>query len=776
MAKYPWLKSPFTLLGIVIAAVIISLACGDMGFDDYYTSSFFPPEITHDEKFNEFFCTPDPLYVSSRKDGYITDFNEVNIDEWSAYFQKQVTDMDLDYILYKARSGEIDSLIFSIKKSGFYPVGNKLRDNSILKIKDTRSALDFLYYMGFAKRCEKYGTYEYQYWYDDRDSNKDPRKDVAGMNALIAGGLKQMTNPKNNFVKQRYVFQLLRLYYISKQYDKCVQFYAQQKTLLETNANSMKYRTMGYAAGAYYGEKNFAQSDYLYSLIYANSDIMRVSAYFSFHPQEEKDWNQTLAMAKTPNEKAVLWQMLGIYKDPFRALKEVYAINPKSELLDMLLARTVNKEEEKFVIRFDEMIGGYIPDSNAGIGREIVEDNLVKFIKTVADKENTAKTYEWNLAAGYLEFARGGKNFHNYLDKAKSESQGDSLVLEEVRLINLLDKVNRGKTGDFQFEQSLVPDLIWLELTQHPQHFPRDFARQYVLGELSVKYAAIHDMVKSECFACANHKTVSLDEDVLEAIEKFMDKKTKTIFDQYALNVFSYSKKDIVEIQATNLLYDYKFKDALAKLSEVDSAGYESLYGDPFIAHIKDCHDCDNDGYGLSDPGEDPDPNLPVVNNKRDFIEAMIKLEDKIKSDPARKAHTYFMLANGYYNMGYFGNNRSFYDSKATYMHYAGFEYKYYSNDTINDPWPFYMDCSKAMEYYLKAMNASNSKEFKAKCCFMAAKCEQNYFFTHRPKDYNGDFKAGKYFAMLKANYSKTKYYDEIINECGYFRKYTNGQ
>lgn len=769
MTKFPRIKSPLFPIGILVIVGIISLACSDMGFEDEYTPSFLPPEITHDEKFNEFFCTPDPLYVSCRKDGYISDFNSVNVDEWEGYFQKQVKDKDLEYILYKSRSGEIDTLIFGIKKSSF-PIGDELKGNSILKVKDIRSALDFLYYVGFAKRCEKYVTYQNDYWGDD--TIKDPRKDKIGMTNLIAGGLKQMSNPKSDFVKQRYAFQVLRLYFIERDFDKCIQFYTKQKDLLESNANSIKYRAMGYAAGAYYGEKKFADANYLYSLIYANSDIMRISAYFSFHPQEEEDWNQTLAMAKTPNEKAMLWQMLGIYKDPFRSLKEVYAIDPKSELLDMLLARAVHKEEEHFITRSDVSGMDYVPDSSSGVGSMSVNKDLLQFVKTVANKENTAKTYEWNMAAGYLDFASGDKDFHTYLDKAKTESQGDTLVMEEVRLINLLDKINNGKAGDFQFEQSLVPDLIWLELTQHPEHFPREFAREYILGALSKKYEAIHDDVKSECFACANHKTVSLDNNVLEDIEKFMDKKAKTIFDQYALNVLPYNKNDIVEIQAVNLLYEYKFKEAQAKLNEADSAGYEPPYGDPFMVNIKDCHDCDSYGYGISDAGDETDANLPIVNNKRDFIEAMIKLEGKLKTDPTHKAHTYFLLANGYYNMSYFGNNRGFYDSKATYMNYAGFEYKFYSNDTINEPWPFYMDCSKAMEYYLKAMNASNSIEFKAKCCFMAAKCEQNYFFTHRPKDYKGDFRAGKFFAALKANYSNTEYYKEIIKECGYFRTY----
>jgi hypothetical protein len=77
--------------------------------------------------------------------------------------------------------------------------------------------------------------------------------------------------------------------------------------------------------------------------------------------------------------------------------------------------------------------------------------------------------------------------------------------------------------------------------------------------------------------------------------------------------------------------------------------------------------------------------------------------------------------------------------------------------------------------YYVKAMNLSGSKEFKAKCAFMAAKCEQNAFFVQQEQSSDIDFRAGNYFKMLKENFSTTKYYKEVIKECGYFRTYVKG-
>ena len=81
-------------------------------------------------------------------------------------------------------------------------------------------------------------------------------------------------------------------------------------------------------------------------------------------------------------------------------------------------------------------------------------------------------------------------------------------------------------------------------------------------------------------------------------------------------------------------------------------------------------------------------------------------------------------------------------------------------------------DCSNALKYYLKAMRLSNDRNFKAMCCFMAAKCEQNKFYLKKDRNPNINFIAGKYFKDLKDSYNNTDYYKEIIKECGYFRTY----
>ncbi|HSY76130.1 MAG TPA: hypothetical protein VK890_04695 [Bacteroidia bacterium] len=728
-------KSTLFPVSLVILVAGIMLACA--GGEDDSPSSFFTPEVTHSGKYSIFFRSDLPLYIG-RKYDYTSDFVNININEWSGYFLNKINQKDLSYILYNARLGEIDTLIFSIKKPG-YPISSKLKENSVLKVTDTRSALDFLYYAGFARRCEKYSTYTNPYWYDDasKDTN-NPRKDKDGMAKLANGGIKQIGNANSDFVRQRYAFQVLRLYYMSCNYDKCIQFYTDQKKILESSNNTIKYRSMGYLAGAYYKNKQYGNANYLYSLVYDGCDTMKIAAYFSFHPQEEKDWLQTMAMAKNTREKTVLWQMLGIYNDPLRAMDEIYTLDPKSDLLDLLLARAVNIQDES------------TPNKD-----------LFSFIKTIADKGNTAKPYEWDLATGYLGYANDNKDFQKYLNKAKSEATGDALVLEQVRLIELLAKVYHAKAGDKKFEESVVPELKWLK-GSHPRDFRSEDAYKWAINIIAMKYDSAGNEVIATCFKHWYYDSYVYGDSALNELKAFIDKKNKTAFEEYGLSELSSSKASILEIQAVGLLDHYDFKGALSRFNEDADAGKGELYGDPFVIHINDCHDCDA-----------ADKNKTKYTEK-EFTQKMIDLENKAIKEP-KNAENYFTLANAFYNMSYYGNNRALCGSPENYIpgstgkddRNANGSATYYGTNYI-------YSCDSAMAFYLKAMNASRDPEFKAKCCFMAAKCEQNQFYEDKPSNYPGDFKAGDYFAMMQSTYSNTKYYQEVIKECGYFKTYVN--
>jgi hypothetical protein len=122
--------------------------------------------------------------------------------------------------------------------------------------------------------------------------------------------------------------------------------------------------------------------------------------------------------------------------------------------------------------------------------------------------------------------------------------------------------------------------------------------------------------------------------------------------------------------------------------------------------------------------------------------------------------------------MTYYGNARrvsvTVVDFEVMYDNY---------NSTINNEKEIfhYHDCREAELNYLKAATLNTKREFQAKCMWMAAKCEHNIWLeTEYDEETTGDFIAGKYFNLLREKFSDTKYYSEIIYECGYFCQYNN--
>jgi hypothetical protein len=143
------------------------------------------------------------------------------------------------------------------------------------------------------------------------------------------------------------------------------------------------------------------------------------------------------------------------------------------------------------------------------------------------------------------------------------------------------------------------------------------------------------------------------------------------------------------------------------------------------------------------------------------------------EKDNNKSAQYYFELANGYYNITFYGNSWM-----ASSFNTRGLLPWGYTKEQNYD---FY-DCSRAEENYLKAAKKTANKEFAAQCYFMAAKCEQNKFYNNMPwlpytyymdtvdKEYLREkMKYKNYFSVLKEKYSQTDFYQEALKECNYF-------
>ena len=230
------------------------------------------------------------------------------------------------------------------------------------------------------------------------------------------------------------------------------------------------------------------------------------------------------------------------------------------------------------------------------------------------------------------------------------------------------------------------------------------------------------------------------------------------------------------EVLGTIYLREHKYDLAAASLASIKKTkilsvtqpsaygeGPTQLQGDPFQFQIND-YPRDYTTKGL---------------NKLQFARTMNTLQQKLKADP-KDAAALFKMGLGLYSTSVDGNS------------WRNISYMWSSTDLGRAPLYYYdadfIRASNAQSYFLKAREASNDPELKARCTYMLAKCDQKQLI--RP-DYVGnmDYKQyqkleqefdmalrrSKYFEEMKS-YSATAFYKLAIDECSYLSDFIRGK
>ncbi|QNK64643.1 hypothetical protein H7F33_09255 [Pedobacter sp. PAMC26386] len=752
----------FSVCSIAVAGIVV--ACGDGGYYDDYEASSFAPEAFVNKDYSPFFF----ISYTSYYNGYYNDdsnsrYNEQIVKEWESWFDHQIDTTSLKKLIIKAKTGSIDSAARYYKgKLNVLPKGLPDLKNSKANKKKVNTFFDYLL---LAKECESYSVGSSDYW----SYEKTPVKEVPS--ALENTLLKAVKAAKDPFIKERLWFQTVRYYYFKqRQYAADTTksavplpaYFAKEEASFPKNM--IYYRALGYLAGYYYQKGDYAQANYLYSLCYNYSFEMKIPSRWSFHPQEEKDWKETLNLAKNSEEKITLWHMLGSSRDEARAIKEIYTINPKSEKLDLLLSRLVNLRESE---------GQGSKDTSAtGKAKRIETASERTLVNKIANEDKTSKPYYWNLAAGYLNSLSGNyaiaKTFYG---KAKKQlPEDDTLVMAQYKVLDWLLYLKQLKRIDAKTEAEMVEPLNWLNsLSKNKRSIP-GLRYASAVGQsmslLSDLYKKQGDVLKAYFFkpemGFYNNNAR------IEAAKALLNKQNKTAFEQSMLNYYSINVGQLSYLQAILLVYQERLDEAVVLMKQSDTINRTEMFGNPFNISIKDCHDCD------FETNKDK-PHFTIMS----FVEALktIKGDLKARKNVSRNAA---LMANAYYNITHYGNSRVFYYSSSVTESGAD------SPASIPLPYRKVVTNSKVAEkYYLLARANAKTGELKAKYTYMAAKCERNEIYNTqynnpvKGREYSWEFNfskipVGKYFAELKAKYGQTKYYQEILNECGYFKTYVN--
>lgn len=755
------------IVSIVLLMIPIYKVFSCAGGDEDYIYSLFAPETSNAPDYEPFFFIPNRAFYTY-DDDTINTFEKYNIKEWKAFFDNKISVSKLNELVYITTLEEVGAYIGQIK-FGKFPAALK-------PLPDDAKTTSFLQYLQTAKNCESWSSI---YANTDDWELKVKTVDNSDAGKLLSGLKENYQKEKNTFLKQRYAYQILRMYFYTLQYQKCVDWF-NANSELNTKKDYIYYMSLRYVGGAYYRSKNYGKANYTFALLFDNFLPSRKEAMTYFHPQEQADWQQTLALAKNDKEKAGIWNLFGYYADPLTAMENIYKLDANSSYLSPMLTRVINILENYNLAddsNYDYVGDGYKDAQKLGTQKDITKARV--FVEKCITERKIKDVAFWQTSLSYLQFMED--DFTASLKTIESidyaSIQKDKLLVGQLKINKLLSTIAGANLVDAALEQKIYSDFKWLSDGIYTEAYPGNSYRvypenvlrkgnafSYCLRLLAAKYKKQSDVIKTEL--CEVKTAFYNSNNQLEKMIKYQDA-PHTDFEKILINIYPYHKKDLVEQWAINLAYDGNINGAIEMINLYPDAGKDTLYGNPFNGRINDCHDCDHEAF------------QKTKYSKLSFLKKMIEMDAVAKANPKEAATNYYLLGNAYYNMTYFGNARRMHET--TIQTYYCCRYVYYSFENGKDSRddlkaPFY-NCDKAAIYYIKAMDASTDKNFKAKCCWMLAKCEMNDYYETSDFIKNRekvDFKSGKYYKKMKTEFSDTKYYADVIKQCGYFNTYVN--
>ena len=737
---------------------------------------FAPNKITHgcswgwDE--DEIFLRPfdqnlvnlpeyEPFYFSWHYwNGYTTpsvlDDRWENLEDWSAYFKNKFLRDDIELIFYPTSYEDFLAMDENFK-SGKKITNESILSNAVYKYWKNGKDRDAFQYMLFAKSIEP--NVQVPDWWDP--APPDPKLLVSFRESAV----RRMQDEKDPYLKLRYCYQAMRLAHYSRDYDQCIALYDQNVDKINVNS-VIKYWCLSLKAGAYWRKKQYAESSYYNSIVFDKCPSRRMYSERDFTIPDEKTWDKCLSYCKTTREKTTLWLLTGINQEnsALPALRAMLALDPSSEQTELLLAREVEKLQRRTMPSRDALDGGdETYDSYARPGYADDAADILAFInKGIATNKEKTPAF-WYVSGAFVSYlSNDNAASEEFSRKALAAAGTNAEMQEQIKTIQILNRVSQVTEINPRIELSLLPDLKWL--SEYEQDTPKEDAYRYCMYQVAKIFLAQGQPINAEL--CKSQYAYSYDiydhvtKAPIDELYAYLKDDTKNDFEKFLGEKYPYDADAMLEIKGTLYMQKYDWKDAVATFSKMEDPAnsYFNLPTDPFLNRINDCHDCDFTDH-------------PADYTKQSLAEKIIDLENQLTSNPKNKAEICNQLGNAYYNISYYGNS---WMALKYYRCHSCIEF--IDSDYSPDDEDEFYDCSTALSYYKKAAAASKDKEFIALNLFMAAKCEQNAYYNSKDFAYensNGLKKGYQVsFAQLKKNYADTKFFSEVIGECGYFNYY----
>ena len=594
---------------------------------------------------------------------------------------------------------------------------------------------EFQEYLKFIKEQEYCVTY-----------NPYINQDFTYCKDFIPIALNKIDDTKNSFLKQRYFYIALRLSHYKDSTKNSLDIYNKYSYLLNNSNSIVKDWIQGLYAGALVKNNEIAKGVYEFSKLFENSINSHLSFYNFKYITSEEYFNELLSYAKDDSEKTKMYAIraLNYNSNVLEEMKKIYNIDKNSKWLDFLIFRELLKSQT-----LHNTYGSAYKDY------ENENSEYIDFLKNI-DKDDR---YLVDLSLVH---------FNIYFKKyEESKKILDRLLVEfpnkhELEVASYILYLNSLKSIDSSIED---------EIYKRVSHFnENEFdIYKYTLNTLSNLYKNQNqDFEKylSDNFYYIEYKDLDLEN--FKKFEMFLETKQDTKLREFLQTKFkkmvTANKSSFDFAKITVLINNLKFQEALDTNFEIlDKTKVEF---NPFNGLIRG-----NNRSGKKEPF-----------TIREFLQRVIKIENELEKNP-NSVMDNFLLANSLYNLSHFGNI-----NRVTTV--------YRSNYLVHTPKLQEQKLNLAINYYEKALENSKDIELNAKITYLIAKTklaifdlnydkypqENNWWKKNSVYNYGSDEfyekflenSGSRYFNILQNNFKDTRYYNELIQECGDFKTYIN--
>ncbi|GAB3880781.1 hypothetical protein GCM10028825_00910 [Spirosoma agri] len=630
----------------------------------------------------------------------------------------------------------------------------------------------------------------------------------------------------DSFLRERYAFQAVK---IADQLGD----YAQARTLFDQLVTPIARKTfisdwaLCRHAGATLSLGDTARAIYEFAQVFDRCSSRRVQAEASLRIHGIRFREAALTYAKTNQEKAAVYALCAIQprQDALPLLKELVQLTPKNPLVELVMAREINRNEYFFLSNQNPIYGYDDRTKSDSIAFEdrknastTYASQLRKFALDAAGNDQLSDPAFWYTAAAYLAYLeKDYAEAATTLDKAEQAQTNNAdlkkqIVLQrmlllaaqtetisppiESQLIGYLEQFSNGK--NFRMNNAFVavcqqfgqryqqPDNVtksggWFSGCSRPKAEVGNkaaLAKSFLLTMLTSS-----QLNRSGAYVNVNTDQLAIEDTTsaatVQQVVDFAQQDKPTDFDKRLLKLTGFDADYLHTLLGRRLLAEHRYAEAATAFGKVSPTVWRD---EAFAANFN------------RNPFEVPftkrmvakkNPYTPVQ-----FTQRMAQLQQqagKLEGDAA--ANAYYELGCGAYNLSWFGNawllvkrSRSSAELGASLFGINKDQRQQAEQQLTQNS---YYSTAPAKAFFEQAMKAARQPDLAAKACFMAAQCEQNELTIRLAID---EVKRGyidfddkekialkrklrreqysHYFDRLSMAYKQTQFQSEILREC----------